>query len=126
MFSDYISKQERVACMKAGALAYAGMLDAASYWCMYAHIPEDMGATTLDLQVNFLRAASSGLLVCEARVKKPGRSIFLCEAEIFDEQGRLMATGSSKMFLSPSIQHVSAAVETVDPTIVLPPKFLDA
>lgn len=28
MFSDYISKQERVACMKAGALAYAGMLDA--------------------------------------------------------------------------------------------------
>lgn len=28
MFSDYISKQERIACMKAGALAYAGMLDA--------------------------------------------------------------------------------------------------
>lgn len=28
MLSDYISKQERVACMKAGALAYAGMLDA--------------------------------------------------------------------------------------------------
>ena len=28
MFSDYISKQERLACMKAGALAYAGMLDA--------------------------------------------------------------------------------------------------
>ena len=28
MFSDYISKQERITCMKAGALAYAGMLDA--------------------------------------------------------------------------------------------------
>lgn len=28
MLSDYISKQERVLCMKAGALAYAGMLDA--------------------------------------------------------------------------------------------------
>lgn len=28
MFSDYISKQERIACIKAGALAYAGMLDA--------------------------------------------------------------------------------------------------
>lgn len=29
MFSDYLSKQERVACIKTGALAYAGMLDAA-------------------------------------------------------------------------------------------------
>jgi hypothetical protein len=57
-------------------------------------------------------------------VKKPGRSIFLCEAEIFDEQGRLMATGCSKMFLSPDIQHVNAAVATVNPSIVLPPKFL--
>lgn len=28
MLSDYISKQERVACMKVGALAYAGMMDA--------------------------------------------------------------------------------------------------
>lgn len=28
MLSDYISKQDRIACMKAGALAYAGMLDA--------------------------------------------------------------------------------------------------
>lgn len=28
MLSDYISKQDRVACMKFGALAYAGMLDA--------------------------------------------------------------------------------------------------
>lgn len=28
MVSDYLSKSERFACMKAGALSYAGMLDA--------------------------------------------------------------------------------------------------
>lgn len=28
MISDYISKEERFACVKAGALAFAGMLDA--------------------------------------------------------------------------------------------------
>ena len=28
MFSDYLSKSDRIECMKAGALAYAGMLDA--------------------------------------------------------------------------------------------------
>ena len=27
MFSDYLNKSERIACIKAGALAYAGMLD---------------------------------------------------------------------------------------------------
>lgn len=103
---------------------FASMLDVASYWCMYAHLPEDMGATTLDLQVNYLRAINEGRLVCEARVKKPGRGIFLCEAEIFDERGRLLANATSKMFLSPDIQHVNDAVAMIDPTVVLPPKFL--
>ena len=28
MFTDYLSKSERMMCMKTGALAYAGMLDA--------------------------------------------------------------------------------------------------
>jgi uncharacterized protein (TIGR00369 family) len=105
--------------------SFAALLDVACYWCIYPQIPEHMGATTLDLQMNYLRAANDGLLVCEAWVKKPGRSIFLCEAEVLDEQGRLLANASSKMFLSPDIQHVSAAVATVDPDLVLPPKFLE-
>ena len=28
MFSDYLNKSERIACIKAGALSYAGLLDA--------------------------------------------------------------------------------------------------
>lgn len=104
--------------------AFASMLDVAAYWCMYPQLPADMGATTLDLQINYLRAVNSGRIACEARVTKPGRSIILCQADITDEQGRLLANATSKMFLSPSIQHVSAAVATVDPDVVLPPKFL--
>lgn len=104
--------------------AFASLVDIAAYWCLYPQMPEHMGATTLDLQVNYLRAVNSGRICCEARVVKPGRSISLCEADILDERGRMLANASSKMFLSPDIQHVSAAVETVDPTMVLPPKFL--
>ena len=104
--------------------ASASMLDVASYWCMYGHLPEDMGATTLDLQMNFLRGITQGTLTCEAHVKKPGSSIFLCEAEITDEQGRIAATATSKMFLSPNIQPISAAIAHVNPQIILPPKFL--
>ena len=104
--------------------AFASMLDIASYWCMYPQLPADMGATTLDLQMNFLRGVTGGTLACEARVKKPGRNVFLCEAEVLDEKGRLVANAVSKMFLSPTIQPISAAVASVDPSIDLPPKFL--
>ena len=104
--------------------AFASLVDVAAYWCLYPQMPEDMGATTLDLQVNYLRAVNSGRIACEARVVKPGRSICLCQADVLDEQGRLLANATSKMYLSPDIQHVSAAVATVDPSIVLPPKFL--
>lgn len=104
--------------------AFASMLDIAAYWCMYPEIPADQGATTLDLQMNYLRAVKSGVIACEARVVKPGRNIYLCRADITDDRGRLLADATSKMFLSPSIQHISAAIASVDPGIDLPPKFL--
>lgn len=103
---------------------FASLIDVATYWSLYAQMPADMGGTTLDLQTNFLRAVNSGRIACEAWVTKPGRSICLCQAEITDERGRLLANGMSKMFLSPDIQHVNDAVRAIDPSIDLPPKFL--
>lgn len=104
--------------------AFASMLDIATYWCSYPQLPADQGATTLDLQTNYVRAVKSGLLTCDARVVKPGSNIFLCEAEVVDERGKLVANATSKVFLSPSIQHISAAIASVDPSIDLPPKFV--
>lgn len=104
--------------------AYASILDVASYWALYAQLEEDAGFTTLDLQTNYLRAVNEGKMICEAHVTKSGRSICLCEAEVFDEAGHLLANATSKMFLSPAIQPIQAAIDSLDPNVALPPKFI--
>ena len=104
--------------------AFAALLDVASYWALYAQLEEDAGFTTLDLQTNYLRAVNSGKLICEAKVTKSGRSICLCEAAIYDEAGHMIANATSKMFLSPAIQPIQAAIDMLDPDVELPPKFL--
>ena len=104
--------------------AYAAMLDNATYWCLYCGMDEQQGFTTIDLSVSDLRAVNSGLVITEGRAIKYGSSICLSEATARDEQGRLLAHGTSKFLLSPKLQPISAAVTMAgcDP---LPPKFLD-
>ena len=105
--------------------AYAALLDNATYWSLYCDMEEDMGYTTIDLSVSDLRSVSAGVVTCEARAVKHGRTISLAEAEVRDESGRILAHATSKFFASPTIQPISAAVAHagVDP---LPPKFLEA
>lgn len=103
--------------------AYASLIDTAAYWALYCELEEEAGFITLDLCVNNLRAVREGRVVVEGRVIKRGRSISLCEAEAYDEQGRLLAHGTSKQFLSPTLQPISAAVKSLD-SQPLAPKFL--
>jgi uncharacterized protein (TIGR00369 family) len=104
---------------------YAAMMDHISYWALYGMLDPDMGAITLDLNTTYLRACDSGHLVAEGRVIKAGRQIALCEVEVKDETGRLMAHGTSKMMCSPTLQPASAVVEYLRPGLELPTKFLD-
>lgn len=104
--------------------AYAALLDNVTYWALYCSVEEGMGYTTIDLTVSDLRSTKAGTVVCEGRVIKHGRTISLTEAEVRDESGRLLAHATSKLFASPTIQPISAAVEVTgsDP---LPPKFIE-
>lgn len=105
--------------------AYASILDTAAYWALYCEMDEDAGFITIDLQTNNLRSLMEGRITCEGRVIKRGRNICLCESLIHDEKGRLMAQCTSKMFVSPTLQPISAAIDALDPSTELPPKFLD-
>ncbi len=104
--------------------AYAALLDNVTYWALYCSMDEDMGYTTIDLTVSDLRSTKAGEVVCEGRVIKHGRTISLTEAEVRDGDGRLLAHATSKLFSSPTVQPISAAVVATnsDP---LPPKFVD-
>lgn len=104
--------------------AYASFVDTAAYWALYAELEEDAGFITLDLNIDNLRAISAGRITVEGRVIKRGRNIALCESSAYDEQNRLLVHCTSKQFLSPTLQPISAAVRKIgsDP---LPPKFLE-
>lgn len=51
--------------------------------------------TTLELKINFLRPVWQGKLRAEGRVVNGGRTVGLLEADVFDDQGRLVARASS-------------------------------
>lgn len=106
--------------------AYESIMDTAAYWALYPEMPEDAGYITLDQNANLIRAVQEDTHVrCEGRVVKRGSSICICEAEMFDDQDRLLGTSISKMFISPSLQPISAAIDDLDPTRKLPPKFIE-
>jgi len=50
---------------------------------------------TLELKVSMLNAARPGRIIGTGRVIKRGKSVGFIEGELSDEEGRLLATGSS-------------------------------
>ena len=86
--------------LNAGGVVHGGvlmtLLDSA---CGIASSYDDTTAKrryslTLAFNVNFLKAARQGRLTIRAAKRGGGRNIFVCEAEILDEAGDTVATGS--------------------------------
>lgn len=106
---------------------FASLIDNITYWAMYASLPEGMGATTLDVHGDYLRSCTVGDRVSyEGRVVKMGGTIILCECDVVDGQGRILAHGTSKILASKTIQPPEAMYANLRPGYALPPKFLDA
>jgi uncharacterized protein (TIGR00369 family) len=62
------------------------MADHSAGYAAYTMIPEDHRILTVEFKMNFLRPAFSDLLICRARVIKPGRKILVCDSEVYDQQ----------------------------------------
>ena len=103
---------------------YASLIDTACYWSLYCQMPEDQGYTSLDLNVTNLAAVRSGELITEARVVRQGRSISIAEAAVKDENGRLLAYGTSKLMCLEGKQSIETLVAEAEKGIILPQKFL--
>ncbi|WP_164471010.1 PaaI family thioesterase [Gordonibacter sp. Marseille-P4307] len=104
---------------------FASLIDNITYWAMYALLPEGMGATTLDVHGDYLRSCTAGDRVSyEGRVVKMGGTVILCECDVFDGEGRILAHGTSKILASKTIQPAEAMYANLRPGYVLPPKFL--
>jgi uncharacterized protein (TIGR00369 family) len=69
------------------------------------------------LKLNYLAPAVSGKLIASGRQIKVGRTLGYAEASVADQQGKVLAHGTSTLIILPG-----KAIETDPP---LPPKFLE-
>jgi uncharacterized protein (TIGR00369 family) len=77
------------------------LLDTAAACSVHSTLAEGELYTSLDLTVKFLRPVTvdSGLLRCVGSVIQRGRRTALAEADLFDEQGRLLAHATSSCMI---------------------------
>jgi len=56
---------------------------------------DGMWNTTIELKINFIRPVTSGRIRAVGRVVEMKQTLFFSEADVLDEQGRLVAKASS-------------------------------
>jgi uncharacterized protein (TIGR00369 family) len=91
----------------------ASLIDAAAYWATYSALSEESGLITADLSINYLATPKDNRLIAEGRRIKAGRTLCLSEATVKDGEGRLIAHGLSKQFVTEGIQTMAKAVAQV-------------
>ena len=102
---------------------YASVIDTAAYCAVYCEVDKDAGLISLDLKVDDLATIKGGKLIVEGKRIKIGRTICLSEATVSDEQGKLLAYGTSKQMVTQGLQSMKQAVMAMG-YHSLPPKFL--
>lgn len=58
-------------------------------------------ATTINLQVSYLRPVTQGRFRAEGRCIKAGKKVLFCDASVFDEQQALVCTATSQLLAIP-------------------------
>lgn len=97
---------------------FASIIDAAAFWSVYYGIEDpDVGITTVDLKLNYLAPAVSGKLIASGRQIKVGKTLGYAEAQVKDQQEKVLAHGTSTVIILPG--------KALDADPPLPPKFLD-
>ncbi|MEM7134612.1 MAG: PaaI family thioesterase [Chloroflexota bacterium] len=79
----------------------ATLIDTATYWAPFLRIPADAGMVNVDLKLNYLKAVTGGLLIAEGRCLRTGRTINYAEASVKNENGNLVAHGTSTLMVLP-------------------------
>lgn len=73
--------------------AIASLMDATAGACLKPFLGPGETQGTIEMKVNFLKAATEGDLLGEAHFIRRGRTIVVTQAEVKDEGGDLVAVG---------------------------------
>ena len=77
----------------------AALIDLAADWAMVKQTGR--GVPTIDLRVDYHRPAAPGDLTARGKVIRNGSQFATAEAQIFDRDGKLIASGRGTYFTAP-------------------------
>jgi uncharacterized protein (TIGR00369 family) len=78
----------------------AALIDFAADFALVSNIGHPV--PTIDMRVDYHRLAKPGDLTARGRVIKFGRQFSVCEAQVFDEAGAMVASGRGTYITSPA------------------------
>ena len=77
----------------------AALVDIAADWALASRLGR--AVPTIDMRVDYHRFALPGDLVAKGRVVKFGSQFSVCESQVFDQDGRLLASGRGTYLTAP-------------------------
>ena len=77
----------------------AALVDLTADWAMVSKTGR--GVPTVDLRVDYHRAAMPGMLTIRGEVVHFGKQFSVAEAKVFDKEGRLLASGRGTYLTAP-------------------------
>lgn len=75
--------------------ATASVIDTAMAFAVVTKLADGEKASTVDLNVYYLRPVTSGEISCTAKIVKAGKTLLTVSAEVFDDEKKLVATALS-------------------------------
>lgn len=73
----------------------ATLIDTAMAFAVITVLTREEKASTVDLNVHYLRPHTEGKISCTAKIIKAGKRLLTVSAEVINEQGKLIATALS-------------------------------
>ncbi len=95
--ADVIPGMMQYGVVHGGVLA--SIADSACAVAGISHVFPENYATTVNLQVAYLKPLRAGKFRAEGKCLKAGRSVLFCEAQVFDEQGSAICTATSQLLV---------------------------
>jgi uncharacterized protein (TIGR00369 family) len=80
----------------------AALIDFAADFALVSNIGHPV--PTIDMRVDYHRLAKPGDLIAKGRVIKFGRQFSVCEAQVFDEAGAMVASGRGTYITAPAAE----------------------
>ena len=78
-----------------------GWIDAAMAHAVIGHSKREFSPLSFEIKVSFLQSAKPGLVVAEAWIERMGKSTVFLEGRLLNEQGEVLAKGTSTARLVP-------------------------